>query len=352
MADFDKGFEDESQAPKIRGVMWTMTIVPFISVCLRTYVRLFMKRAFGWDDACAIVAVGCLIGYTAVCHAATDVGLGQHLEVVLQHPTKLVLVTLLCNIAQTLGIMACTLGKSAFALTLLRIVVQRWLIAVLWFIIVTMNLANVLAAMFVFLQCKDPRASWNHAIPSECWPTHVFTDFSLFVGSYAATQDFVLVLLPWIIVWKLQMKKKEKIAVALAMSMGIFAGTAAIIKSRYLVTLSAKADLTWELTPLLIWAGVEDGLAITAASISTLKPLLSRFFPPAPEKESYEVLPYPAKPVKVKKHSLWSTTLAETQTDVAAEAERSSQEQILEQGDKEAINMTTEVSVIRGQDQA
>jgi len=33
--------------------------------------------------------------------------------------------------------------------------------------------------------------------------------------------EFVLALLPWKIIWKLQMKKKEKIGVALAMSMGI-----------------------------------------------------------------------------------------------------------------------------------
>ena len=38
---------------------------------------------------------------------------------------------------------------------------------------------------------------------------------------YSAAMEFVLALLPWKIIWKLQMKKKEKIGVALAMSMGI-----------------------------------------------------------------------------------------------------------------------------------
>jgi len=33
--------------------------------------------------------------------------------------------------------------------------------------------------------------------------------------------DFVLALLPWKVIWKLQMKRKEKFGVALAMSMGI-----------------------------------------------------------------------------------------------------------------------------------
>jgi hypothetical protein len=33
--------------------------------------------------------------------------------------------------------------------------------------------------------------------------------------------DFILAFLPWKIVWGLQMKKKEKFGVALAMSMGV-----------------------------------------------------------------------------------------------------------------------------------
>lgn len=90
---------------------------------------------------------------------------------------------LMAHIGQTLAIMSCTLGKTSFAVTLLRIVVQDWLKWALWFVIITLNIVNLLAAIFVFVQCKDPRALWNTSIKSECWPTNVFTNFSLFVGS-------------------------------------------------------------------------------------------------------------------------------------------------------------------------
>jgi hypothetical protein len=39
--------------------------------------------------------------------------------------------------------------------------------------------------------------------------------------AYSGVMDIVLALLPWSIVWNLQMKKKEKIGVAVAMSMGV-----------------------------------------------------------------------------------------------------------------------------------
>ena len=45
------------------------------------------------------------------------------------------------------------------------------------------------------------------------------TDFLLNLA-YCAVMDFTLALLPWRIVWALQMKRVEKIGVAVAMSMG------------------------------------------------------------------------------------------------------------------------------------
>lgn len=33
--------------------------------------------------------------------------------------------------------------------------------------------------------------------------------------------DFILSVLPWLVLWDLEMKKREKVGIALAMSMGI-----------------------------------------------------------------------------------------------------------------------------------
>ncbi|KAF3401588.1 hypothetical protein F1880_010034 [Penicillium rolfsii] len=336
-----------SRAPLLQGVMWTMAIVPAVFVLMRLYVRVMMKRVFGWDDFIIIVATGCLIAYAAVCHVAAEKGLGRHLTVIVaENPHNVIDVALLCDIGEALAIMACTLGKTSFAVTLLRIVVHKWMIIVLWFVIVTMNLVNVLAALFIFVQCKDPRHLWNPAIPSKCWPADVFTHFSLFVGAYSGAQDFVLALLPWSLVWNLQMKKKEKLGIAFAMSLGVFAGAASIVKTTYLVALSAKADFTWELAPLLYWAAVEDGLAITAASIATLKPLLARVFPGSSIGNNYNMISYPAMPNR----KVFDNSQGETRTDIGHSSihEGSSQTAILaplSPKRDEIINLTTEVSV-------
>ncbi|KAJ5579055.1 hypothetical protein N7450_007922 [Penicillium hetheringtonii] len=333
----------ESRSSTVQGVMWTMALVPLVFVGMRLYVRVLLKRVFGWDDFIIIIAILHTLLYRMLLPLS---GLGRHLAVVAQD--DLIQVALLCDIGEVLAIMACTLGKTSFAVTLLRIVVHRWMIILLWFVIVTMNMVNVLAALFIFVQCKDPRHLWNPKIPSECWPSDVFTNFSLFVGAYSGAQDFVLALLPWTIVWNLQMRKKEKLGVAFAMSLGIFAGAASVVKTTYLVALSAKADFTWELAPLLWWAAIEDGLAITAASIPALKPILIRVFPGSSSRENYDMISYPQRPSQ---HKIFDNSQGETQTDIAHTSirGRGSQTAILESQSArkkdETINLTTEVSV-------
>lgn len=52
------------------------------------------------------------------------------------------------------------------------------------------------------------------------------------------------------------------------------AGVTAAIKATHLITLSNQTDRFYALPPLFMWAAAEDALAIIAATIPTLRPLL------------------------------------------------------------------------------
>lgn len=56
-------------------------------------------------------------------------------------------------------------------------------------------------------------------LPLALWPWTLLTKF--FGAAYSGVIDIVLAFLSWSIVWRLQMKRKEKIGVAVAMSMGV-----------------------------------------------------------------------------------------------------------------------------------
>jgi hypothetical protein len=95
----------------------------------------------------------------------------------------------------------------------------------------------------------------------------------------------------------------------------------------------------------LIWAAVEDGLAITAASIPALKPLLTMIFP-STSSDDYNMIPYPHPPSDRK---VFDNSKGETQTDIGHTTvhDMGSQTAILEtiSPKGENIKMTTEVSV-------
>ena len=39
--------------------------------------------------------------------------------------------------------------------------------------------------------------------------------------AYSGCMDFILALLPWVVLWGLEMNKREKVGVGIAMSMGV-----------------------------------------------------------------------------------------------------------------------------------
>ncbi|KAG5929125.1 hypothetical protein E4U42_007029 [Claviceps africana] len=269
----------QSQSESLKRILWAAAGLPTVLVLLRCYTRLWLRRVFGLDDYFMVAALLLLIAYAAVLTVAADKGLGRHMAHVLQNPQNVVDVAQLSFVSQPFVIMSCALGKTSFALTLLRVAAQRWAVVLLWFIMISMNVLHVVICFFVFLRCEDPRHLWNPAIPSKCWPAPVFDDISLFIGSYSAATDFILALLPWAILWKLQMKRREKFGVAVAMSFGVFAGSVAIVKILHLLANSDAKDITYSLASLLWWAGVENGLILIGACMPTLRPLLKKIFP-------------------------------------------------------------------------
>ncbi|KAK2594761.1 hypothetical protein QQS21_007508 [Conoideocrella luteorostrata] len=306
----------ESQSESLKRIIWVASVLPLILVILRCYTRIWLRRVFGFDDYFMVAAVLLLVAYAAVLTVAADKGLGRHIELVMKNPQNVMDVALLSFISQPLVIMSCAFGKTSFALTLIRVAAQQWVIVLLWFIIISMNVFHVLISVFVFTRCQDPRHLWNPEIPSVCWPATVFDNISLFVGSYSAATDFILALIPWAILWKLQMKRREKFGVAVAMSLGIFACAIAIVKIRHLVANSDNQDITYSLASLLWWAGVENGVILLGACVPTLRPLLKKVFPGSsarkePSDNSHQLITFSNFNVfsPKAKRGHWSTTV-------------------------------------------
>jgi hypothetical protein len=158
-------------------------------------------------------------------------------------------VSMALTVRTTLIMTAAAWSKTAFAVTLLRITDGRlrW---VLWSIIISMNIAMGLSAMIGWVTCKPLAKAWDPTLDGTCWDQSVITKFSYVAScenfdsfclplrddlhldiAYSAACDFALALLPWKVIWSLQMKTNEKIGVGVAMSMGILYVTFLIFMS-------------------------------------------------------------------------------------------------------------------------
>lgn len=118
------------------------------------------------------------------------------------------------------SVFAASLSKTSFALTLVRLS-HGWLRGVIWFIIITLNLVLGSAMISMWTKCKPVAKIWNGALDGTCVPGSTIVVFYQFTAGYSGAIDVILALIPWPLIWKITMDRREKVGVAIAMSMGI-----------------------------------------------------------------------------------------------------------------------------------
>jgi hypothetical protein len=140
-------------------------------------------------------------------------------------------------IGEIFGLFSVPLSKASFCFTLLRLTVIPWQKKLLWFIIVTVQLTFYATAVITLVQCDPIQKLWDMALPGKCWDNRIVIYYSMFVGckqslcwkgpgqpltliAYSSLMDFILAICPWLIIHKLQMRRREKWGIILAMSLG------------------------------------------------------------------------------------------------------------------------------------
>lgn len=150
---------------------------------------------------------------------------------------------LIGQVSVTLAICSQAWSKTSFAITLLMIGdgINGRTRVFLWFAVVSMNLLFGMAAMFFWVDCTPLEKAWKPYIRGTCWSPNVIITYGVFTSgefdivaeealgdvltrrnlAYSGILDIVLAIIPWKIIMRLQMHTREKIGVALAMSMGV-----------------------------------------------------------------------------------------------------------------------------------
>ncbi|KAH8882359.1 hypothetical protein GQ53DRAFT_701189, partial [Thozetella sp. PMI_491] len=260
----------ESNGPFTRTALWTLASISGVFLALRIYCKFLKSRGLWLDDYVLVAAwVPMLIDVILTTY---NISLGDGMHFAEIDPANRAAVALNSLVIGSFSILAAVWSKTSFGMTLLRIAGGRVKVVV-WFCILTMNLLMSANVLVLWFQCNPVEKGWNPLVPGECWDRRVNAYYGVFSGVYSGVMDIILALLPWTILWNLQMKKKEKIGVALAMSMGVFAGSTAFVKSHY-VLLLLGGDFTFDGWRLAVWGTCEVAVTIVAASIPVLRVLI------------------------------------------------------------------------------
>ncbi|KAI0458641.1 hypothetical protein F5B21DRAFT_458874 [Xylaria acuta] len=237
-----------------------------IVVFARVYVRTRVVRSFGWDDfVLCLTYVGFVIslglGFAAMHYgyAADDVQPWYNKEKA----------TMFTYGNQTTLYISAGLVKLAVALVLLRIAVGKGIRILLMGSIVVVGIWTIITVVFASGICATGGSS-NWAGSEKCTQVGYFrTASNIFI-------DYFYALLPIYILRGSQMKTRLKLVAIFLLGLGIFASTATIVKLVIIIRLSyAKGTAADGLHyDLLLWADIELGIAILAASAAALRPLL------------------------------------------------------------------------------
>ncbi|KAK2045738.1 hypothetical protein LZ31DRAFT_583897 [Colletotrichum somersetense] len=263
--------QPEDNGPTVLAVIWSQAGLSAFFLSLRLYCKFRKRSGLWWDDYVLIASWVCLLISVVLVTYNISLGFGKHVFMV--PPINFPTLGFYGNVITTTSITAAVWSKTSFAMTLLRIQDKGLMRYVIWTAIISMNVLMGLNALAAWVQCTPIEKFWMPQTPGSCWDPRVAIYYDIFASGYSASMDILLAMLPWKMIWGLQMKMQEKIGVAIAMSMGLFAGSTAIIKCFTIPTI-LSGDFTYEASQLAIWGQSETGVTIIAASIPVLRVLI------------------------------------------------------------------------------
>ncbi|OJJ50417.1 hypothetical protein ASPZODRAFT_129044 [Penicilliopsis zonata CBS 506.65] len=271
--------------------IWTLTTLSIVTMALRIYAKIKINK-FSADDIIMLGSLALLIAGSGIANVSVAYGLGHHYSS-LAHAREVKAVLYYC-VTQTLGISACTVGRIAFIVYLVRLFPSSSPVRlVFWLLVVAQGVINVVSILLLFLQCgADVAPVFDYTLPeTNCMALSVQINYGYFQGAFNSATDLFLAVFPTYTFWGLQLRFRIKVALVCLLGLGIFAMVASIVKTVELSTIANTTDPTVDQVTLLRWVYIESAIVIITSSIPCLRPLfvaMSKNFSSSP-KHTYEL---------------------------------------------------------------
>jgi len=169
------------------------------------------------------------------------------------------------------------LAKISVCLCVLRILdrTRKGFVIFLWIVIAFVSASHSCQVILFLVQCRPIAAIWNPHVLGKCFSAHI-TYLAGYIGfGLDAFTDFVCAGIPILILHRLQINKRTKIALCCLMGVGSLTAGCAIAKAVTLKGIFA-ADYTWAIRKPAICTIIEHLASLTLISLPALKPLFNK----------------------------------------------------------------------------
>ncbi|KAL2023524.1 hypothetical protein VTK56DRAFT_2132 [Thermocarpiscus australiensis] len=262
------GYDPNDLQPWTVQVVASMTVLSVVSVGLRLLSRHIKAQKLWWDDYMIIFSQlwnFITVGFIFAMYAA---GMGIHANKV--PLDNIVLMAKFLVVAEILYVFNLVWTKISILLMYYRIFhfpyfkkmaygIGGFVIA--WVICITF--------LFIFI-CVPVEKLWYPDLPGHC-----INQVGTWIANAASTilTDVAILLLPIPQVWKLQLRRPEKIGVTIAFCLGFFVVFASAYRFTVLFTYNST-DPTYTLAPTVGWTQIEMSAGIVSACLPTLGPVM------------------------------------------------------------------------------
>ncbi|KAK8037018.1 hypothetical protein PG991_001332 [Apiospora marii] len=281
----------ETRGPELLAINITFAVIALIACILRVFTRSFMVKAFGVDDVLMVVSTAFFMVYVSFSTAGVHFGTGHHhKDLPVPNIQAAMKCWWMCYLTYTSSMITSKISIGMFLLRIAAKKIHQHIIYAAMCISVISGLAFFLVTLF---QCNPSPYFWNRYVPGEpgsCVPSDVIIGLGFLYTSFSLLSDFTFApssrrphLGP-------QVEAEDQVCPDPSSGDGLrilfrsngktdpdapfhSASCAVVARYPYMPRLREVDDFLWATVDIAIWSTVEQGLAITAGSLATLRPL-------------------------------------------------------------------------------
>ncbi|MCJ1384588.1 hypothetical protein MMC17_007706 [Xylographa soralifera] len=258
----------DDRAPALYAACSLSIIFVVIPLILRFYAQHKIGKAFAIDMWLISFAAILALAITGCTIVATQYGLGKH-----QLGYVITVLQGVCLAAIKLSILTFyqrvfTLRNRSFKIAVRVVAIYSILLcigATLEFLLACIPIPLFWERVYLIVGGVPP-----HALQGSCLPQTVRLSVP-----FAAdlVSEIAILILPAIVLWKLHLPTKKKLALFVAFSFGIFVTAMSVIRMYYAFQLTNDDDITWDDTDSYIWTALQASFGVTSACILAMAPL-------------------------------------------------------------------------------